>query len=64
MAQLETMGWEVEDKVARIAFNVPGLLNAMSNEAIRDINIQYSNKLCAAVFGVRRKYLKDRRHFP
>jgi hypothetical protein len=54
----------VEDKVARIAFNVPGLLNAMSNEAIRDINIQYSNKLCAAVFGVRRKYLKDRRHFP
>jgi enoyl-CoA hydratase/carnithine racemase len=39
MAQLETMGWKVEDKVARIAFNRPDLLNAMSNEATREINI-------------------------
>jgi len=39
MSQLETMGWEVEDKVARIAFTRPELLNAMSNEATRDINI-------------------------
>ena len=39
MSQLETMGWEVEDKVARIAFSRPELLNAMSNEATRDINI-------------------------
>ena len=33
MSQLETMGWEVEDKVARIVFSRPELLNAMSNEA-------------------------------
>ena len=39
MPQLETMGWEVADKVARIAFNRPELLNAMSNEATTDINI-------------------------
>jgi enoyl-CoA hydratase/carnithine racemase len=39
MAQLETMGWKVKDKVARIAFNRPDLLNAMSNEATREINI-------------------------
>jgi enoyl-CoA hydratase/carnithine racemase len=39
MEQLETMGWEVKDKVARIAFNRAELLNAMSNEATRDINI-------------------------
>jgi enoyl-CoA hydratase/carnithine racemase len=39
MSQLETMGWEVEDKVARVTFNRPDLLNAMSNEATTDINI-------------------------
>lgn len=39
MSQLETMGWEVEGKVARIVFNRPELLNAMSNEATTDINI-------------------------
>jgi enoyl-CoA hydratase/carnithine racemase len=38
MRQLETMDWEVKDKVARIVFNRPELLNAMSNEAITDIN--------------------------
>ena len=39
MSQLETMGWEVEGKVARVVFNRPELLNAMSNEATTDINI-------------------------
>jgi enoyl-CoA hydratase/carnithine racemase len=39
MAQLETMGWEIEGKVARIVFNRPESLNAMSNEATIDINI-------------------------
>jgi enoyl-CoA hydratase/carnithine racemase len=39
MAQLETMGWEIKGKVARIVFNRPELLNAMSNEATIDINI-------------------------
>jgi enoyl-CoA hydratase/carnithine racemase len=38
MPQLETMGWEVKDKVARVVFNRPELLNAMSNEATKDIN--------------------------
>ena len=39
MSQLETMGWEIEGKVASIVFNRPELLNAMSNEATKDINI-------------------------
>jgi enoyl-CoA hydratase/carnithine racemase len=39
MPQLETMGWVVEDKVARIVLNRPELLNAMSNEATIDIGI-------------------------
>ena len=39
MSRLETMGWEVEGKMARIVFNRPELLNAMSNEATKDINI-------------------------
>ena len=39
MAQLGTMGWEIKGKVARIVFNRPELLNAMSNEATIDINI-------------------------
>ena len=39
MAQLETMGWVVEDKVARIVFNRPELLNPMSNEATIDISV-------------------------
>ena len=39
MAQLETMGWEIQGKVARIVFNRPELLNAMSNEATIDLNI-------------------------
>jgi enoyl-CoA hydratase/carnithine racemase len=39
MVQLGTMGWEIKGKVARIVFNRPELLNAMSNEATIDINI-------------------------
>jgi enoyl-CoA hydratase/carnithine racemase len=39
MSQLETMGWEIDGRVARIVFNRPELLNAMSNEATIDINI-------------------------
>jgi enoyl-CoA hydratase/carnithine racemase len=38
MAQLKTMGWTIEGKVARVVFNRPQLLNAMSNEATIDIN--------------------------
>jgi enoyl-CoA hydratase/carnithine racemase len=38
MPQLETMGWEIEGKIARIQFNRPQLLNAMSNQATIDIN--------------------------
>jgi enoyl-CoA hydratase len=38
MPQLETMGWEAKGKVARIIFDRPELLNAMSNEATADIN--------------------------
>ena len=36
--QLETMGYTVEGKIARIVFNRPHLLNAMSNQATIDIN--------------------------
>jgi enoyl-CoA hydratase/carnithine racemase len=39
MAKLETMSWKVEGKVARIVFNRPELLNAMSNEATIDLNV-------------------------
>jgi len=39
MAQLGTMGWEIQGKVARVVFNRPELLNAMSNEGTIDINI-------------------------
>lgn len=38
MPQLETMGWEKEGKIARVTFNRPQLLNAMSNQATVDIN--------------------------
>jgi len=38
MSQLKTMDWKIEDKVARIVFNRPGLLNAMNNEATIEIN--------------------------
>lgn len=38
MPQLETMGWEIDGKIARIQFNRPQLLNAMSNQATIDIN--------------------------
>jgi enoyl-CoA hydratase len=38
MPQLETMGWEAKGKIARIIFDRPELLNAMSNEATADIN--------------------------
>ena len=38
MAKLKTMDWTIEDKVARIVFNRPGLLNAMNNEATIEIN--------------------------
>ncbi len=38
MPQLETMGWEIKDKIARVQFNRPQLLNAMSNQATIDIN--------------------------
>ena len=39
MPQLEAMGWEIGGKVARIVFNRPELLNAMSNEATMDVNV-------------------------
>lgn len=38
MPQLETMGWEKDGKIARILFNRPQFLNAMSNQATIDIN--------------------------
>ncbi len=38
MPQLETMGWEKDGKIARVLFNRPQLLNAMSNQATIDIN--------------------------
>ncbi len=38
MPQLETMGWEAKGKIARVQFNRPQLLNAMSNQATIDIN--------------------------
>ena len=38
MPQLETMGWHAEGKIARVVFNRPQLLNAMSNQATMDIN--------------------------
>lgn len=38
MPQLETMSWEKEGKVARIVFNRPQLLNAMSNQVTVDLN--------------------------
>jgi len=39
MPQLETMDWEIEGKVARLVFNRPELLNAMSNKATVEINL-------------------------
>ncbi len=39
MQQLETMGWKKEGKIARVVFNRPQLLNAMSNQAAIDINV-------------------------
>lgn len=38
MTQLETMSWEKDGKLARVVFNRPQLLNAMSNQATIDIN--------------------------
>jgi enoyl-CoA hydratase/carnithine racemase len=38
MTQLETMSWEKDGKVARVVFNRPQLLNAMSNKSTIDIN--------------------------
>jgi enoyl-CoA hydratase/carnithine racemase len=38
MPQLETIGWQVEGKIARILFNRPQLLNAMSNQVTMDLN--------------------------
>lgn len=38
MPQLETMAWERDGKLARISFNRPQFLNAMSNQATIDIN--------------------------
>jgi enoyl-CoA hydratase/carnithine racemase len=38
MPPLETMSWEKEGKIARVVFNRPQLLNAMSNQATIDIN--------------------------
>ncbi len=38
MAQLETMRWEKDGKIARVVFNRPQLLNAMSNQATIDLN--------------------------
>jgi enoyl-CoA hydratase len=39
MSQLETMGWDIEGKVARIVLHRPELLNAMNNESTIDINM-------------------------
>ncbi|MBI5649473.1 MAG: enoyl-CoA hydratase/isomerase family protein [Chloroflexi bacterium] len=36
--QLETMGYAVEGKIARVIFNRPHLLNAMNNQATIDLN--------------------------
>jgi len=38
MTELETMSWEKDGKIARVIFNRPRLLNAMSNQATIDIN--------------------------
>lgn len=38
MPQLETMAWEKDGKIARVLFNRPQFLNAMSNQATIDIN--------------------------
>lgn len=38
MPRLETMGWDKDGKIARVEFNRPQLLNAMSNQATIDIN--------------------------
>jgi enoyl-CoA hydratase/carnithine racemase len=38
MAQLKTMDWTIEGKVARIVFKRPEFLNAMNNQATIDIN--------------------------
>ncbi|MBI4789132.1 MAG: enoyl-CoA hydratase/isomerase family protein [Chloroflexi bacterium] len=38
MPQLETMGWQIADKIARVVFDRPQLLNAMSNQATMDVN--------------------------
>lgn len=38
MTELETMSWEKDGKIARVIFNRPQLLNAMSNQATIDIN--------------------------
>lgn len=38
MPQLETMRWDAEGKIARVVFDRPQLLNAMSNQATVDIN--------------------------
>ncbi len=38
MPQLETMGYDVQGKIARIQLNRPQLLNAMSNQATVDLN--------------------------
>lgn len=38
MPQLETLGWEMDGKIARVVFNRPQLLNAMSNQLTVDLN--------------------------
>lgn len=36
--QLETMRWSAEGKIARVVFDRPHLLNAMNNQATKDLN--------------------------
>ena len=39
MQQLETMGWTKQGKIARVVFNRPHLLNAISNQAAIEFNM-------------------------
>ncbi len=38
MPQLETIEWKIENKIARVTFNRPHVLNAMDNQTTMDLN--------------------------
>lgn len=38
MPDLETVSWKIENKVARVIFNRPHVLNAMDNQTLIDLN--------------------------